>query len=466
MAITSTNPNDVEQAYGYNMIKLANSVASPNRHVLQIYDDSDTLIGDLRQLPNSNVITHYNINRLLQSQVSMTPTHGNLDLFTCPNECFNYYFKVGTITTADVVVIDATYSGSNTDINRLMALPGKKGINDDGSTDWGAYEEYVPEITVGYNGTNYYITTDTYAKAVTDRHYDETTWGAITDGKPAAGDGDFVAGTPIYKIRIAEDQDYSLQFINRWLDASGQYYNGINYIRLQTYTDNTLVSDVFIDNTTVNGGGPDTTISDEIIPKNEYAMIGANIGFQHSDITSAITHYYVWASSQATDAYITDDDVRTSQVYRFDITDGECNDYDNPIAVRWLNSVGGVDYFDFRKKNEVKSTVNRNTYQSTNGGWADVNFRVYPYERGETIYNQSINEIHTADTRYLTDDESTYLRNLYESPDVQVKFFGETVWKPVVLTSNSWTGKTFRKDKLFQHSITFRLANKPIAQGG
>ena len=96
----------------------------------------------------------------------------------------------------------------------------------------------------------------------------------------------------------------------------------------------------------------------------------------------------------------------------------------------------------------------------------ESNFRVYPYERGETVFTQTIDEIYTADTRYLSDDESTYLENLYKSPDVQVKFYGDAVWKPVVLTSNTYTQRNFRKDKLFQHSITFRLANKPVAQGG
>ena len=73
-------------------------------------------------------------------------------------------------------------------------------------------------------------------------------------------------------------------------------------------------------------------------------------------------------------------------------------------------------------------------------------------------------ETYTANTKYLTDAESEYLKNLFISPDTRVKIDG--VWRPVILTSNTWTEKTYRKDKLFQHTIQFRLANPIETQRG
>ena len=197
---------------------------------------------------------------------------------------------------------------------------------------------------------------DALQKAMTDRDYDTIAYGDITDGKPGADDNFTDNAELVYRIKIAEDQDYSLQFLNRWLNGAASFGNGLNYIRLQTYNGSSLVSDVYIDNTTINGGGNDTTIGDDILPTGSAGMIGANIGFQHSDVTNALTHYYVWASAQSSSAYNADEDVRQSYGYRFDITDGECNDYSNPIEVRWLNSLGGIDYFNFRKKNEKQVT--------------------------------------------------------------------------------------------------------------
>lgn len=466
MAITANEPNDVEQAYGATVITLTNSVSSQDRQILRIRKGSDdSLLADLRQLPNSNAVTHYNVNRILQSQVSMTPSPLVLTdkkLFTAPNECFDYYYEVGTINVAGTITIDATYSGSK--VGNYLALPGRKEINSNGTTLWPDYETYVPDAAISYDGANYSIAFDRFQKALSDRNYSTIKYSDITDGKPGATDFP-TADEDVYRIKIAKDQDYSLQFLNRWTGGGTSFGNGINYLRLQTYTDNTLVADEYIDNVVVNGGGNDISVGDDNIPTGSAGIIGVNCGFNSVNVTDAITHYYVWASAASSSAYNEDEDVRQSYAYRFDITDAECNDYDNPIEVRWLNSVGGIDYFNFRKKNEKQIRMKRDTFVAANQSWDSATFTQYPYERGETTFTQTTTETHTANTRYLSDAESTYLENLYRSPNVQVKFTGGS-WIPVVLTSNTYTERNFRKDKLFQHTITFNLANNPISQGG
>ena len=467
-ALTSTYEN-TELAYGLNIITLQQDNSSDNRHVLQIFNGSDEKIADLRQLPNETGASHYNIARVLQAKVGMDLQPPPRDLFDEPNAIFDWYFKVGSVNAAGVVTIDNTYSGSLDKIPLLSVIPGRKELDQNGFTNWRNYDDYTPKVDIQYNGANYYYASPMpeLQKALTDRHYNTIGYNDITDGKPDA-DNNFIndGNETIYRIRMGNgDYTNTLQFLNRWRDGGDSFGNGINYFRLVTYTDSTEVADVYIDNIDTNGGGPDLAVGDEEIPSGSYGMIGVNFGSDNDNITDALTHAYIWTAYNSSSAYTTDDDLRASVCYRIDFDDTECNDYDS-INVRWMNSLGAWDYFAFRKKREKQTSVTRETYTTTNSTWDKLVYRQYAYDRGETVFRQVIDETHTANTRYLSDGESTYLENLYKSPDVQVDLNNDGVWKPVILTSNRYTQRSYRKDKLFQHTIQFRMANKPTAQGG
>ena len=72
----------------------------------------------------------------------------------------------------------------------------------------------------------------------------------------------------------------------------------------------------------------------------------------------------------------------------------------------------------------------------------------------------------------MSDEEAKYLEGLFNSPDVRVRlgfngppgydayFFGCNI------TSASWSEKSYRKDKLFQYDIKFKLANNQKSQRG
>jgi hypothetical protein len=106
---------------------------------------------------------------------------------------------------------------------------------------------------------------------------------------------------------------------------------------------------------------------------------------------------------------------------------------------------------------------------------ADYNAQLYATStgaRGYTTYSQEIQETFTAETGYMSDADADYLEGLFNSPDVRVRlgqngppayeayFFGCNV------TSASWTEKSYRKDKLFQYEIKFKLANNVKSQRG
>lgn len=469
--VLTQNIVDTELAYGPNILQCFNSSGGGNRIIAQIFDASDdSMLADLRQLPNPSSYAYFDIQRILQSQISQTPTQGDttsgtIPLFTCPNESFDYYVGVGTVNTSGTVSITTYYSGSVVD--NYLAIPGRKPATyPNGQVSWQDYSNYVPTVsTVGVNND---AVVDSFQNALTDDIYNVVEYGDITDGKPA-GYG-FGATSPITKIKVNTNTDHTLQFLQRWLNGgtgggAPAYYNGINYIRFITYNGNTLIADTQINNWIANGGGPNLTYNSQNTPQGEFNILGLKTGFNNSLVTSNTTHMYVFVGCQTDDTFTNGEDTRISNAYRIDIVDGECNDFD-VIQVKWLNSLGGTDYFTFTKRNDEQIKVSRNTYVKTNQDWLGTAWTNYSYDRGETVYNQSGEVSYVANTRYLSNDESQYLKNLYLSPDVKVKFGTTGNWESAILTSNTWKEKTYRKDKLFQHTINFKLANKLNLQGG
>jgi hypothetical protein len=258
--------------------------------------------------------------------------------------------------------------------------------------------------------------------------------------------------------------------LNDWIPdpTVGSWTNGINGFKYAVYNDTTLLATGDLTNLVSNGGGPNVAYDDETQPTGKYRFITVQSGYANTQILletyPAATHYYIAAETLNRDPAVVTSYAVCSEVYRFDITDGDCNDFDN-IQVSWLNSLGGHDYFDFQKRNDNSISVERKTYKQLDASWNSDVLTANSYDRGERVYSQSVTEEYTANTRYLTDEESQYLKNLYLSPDVRVKLSGGE-WQPVVLTSNTWTEKTFRKDRLFQHTISFRLANPIQTQNG
>lgn len=470
--VLTVNPVDTELAYGANILQCFNSSGGSNRIVAQIYNaTNDSILADLRQLPNPSSYAFFDIQKILQSQVSQTPTQGDTSgnttyLFTCPDESFDYYIGVGTVNSTGVVAIDNYYSSSVVD--NYLAIPGRKPTTyTNGGVGWEDYDEYVPTIST-FGGTNNDVIVDSYQEALTDDTYNTVLYSDITDGKPTGYD--LIATTPVIKIPVHTNTDHTLQFLQRWIDGSTgggapSYYNGINYVRFITYNGNTLIADNVVKNTVSFGGGPNIAFNASTTPQGQYNILGLKTGFNSSLITANTTHMYVFVGAQKDDTFVSDEDTRISDVYRIDIVDGDCNDYDI-IQVKWLNSLGGTDYFTFTKRNDEQITVSRNTFNKTNQDWLGTSWSNYSYDRGETVYNQSAEVNYVANTKYLSDDESQYLKNLYLSPDVKVKFGTAGNWESAILTSNTWTEKTYRKNKMFQHTINFKLANKLNMQGG
>jgi len=464
--ITATKqPQYIEMAYGKNILSLFDTDQDNYLYYAQI----DGIAGfpatfDLRQSPNPVGYGHFDLGRLLQTQVQGHQTIESITkLSPAAGEVFSYKLKIGYFQGNNIVV-QSTISGSGV-VPEYSVLPGRKLYTE---VDW-TYEPYVPEVEFdffGPGGIKIISNVPRRQKALTDRHIDTTTGATITDGKPTQlGDTEVV-----HRITLGSDDFYTLSFINRW-DITGEvlasdFFNGISEITFYMFDSaGTLLDTAPIYNVLANGGGPDTTGGDNISPSGNYTVISCQTSTNNPvvGLQPTTSHYYVVVRGWSTEAYGSGTEI--SEWYRFDIDDGECNDFDH-IQVSWLNSLGARDYFTFEKRNDHQISVDRTTFHQLDADWASTGISTPSYNKGETVFGQSAEEQYTANTRYLSDIESQYLKNLYLSPDVKVRFAGSNDWQPVVLTSNQWTERTYRKDKLFQHTITFRTANPINMQQG
>ena len=455
--ITMTHtPNEFEMAYGKVIVSLYDLDESGGiRMAVQVTDTDDNVIGEVRQLPNPSGYCHFDISNILKAHVtSRTDLETITKLSTGANEVFQYKLQYGYVPFNGFFVNQGTVTGK-------YALNGRKSYTE---VDWDAspYKALLSLQTGGPAGT--FNRVDAYQKALTDRPFTTVLEADLSDGVPT-----WISATqPINRTDFLRSSDQTLSFLNDWIPnpTVGAWTNGINGIRFSIYNGNTSLVSTDLVNLQSNGGGPNVAYDDETQPTGEYRLITAQCGAL-SDILSTYlanaTHFYVSAISLNTDPAVLGSYGSVSEVYRFDVIDSECNDFDN-IEVSWLNSFGVRDYFDFQKRSDVQADVTRNTYKQLDADWSSPEITVNSYNRGERVFSQEVTETWTANTRYLTDEESQYLKNLYISPDVRVRIEG--VWRPAILTSNTWTEKTYRKDKLFQHTIQFRLANPIETQRG
>ena len=69
----------------------------------------------------------------------------------------------------------------------------------------------------------------------------------------------------------------------------------------------------------------------------------------------------------------------------------------------------------------------------------------------------------------MQDKEAELLKHLYQSGEVKVRFSEGAYanqWVPVILTNTRYTEKTFRKDRLFQYDVSFKLASNVKSMRG
>ena len=126
------------------------------------------------------------------------------------------------------------------------------------------------------------------------------------------------------------------------------------------------------------------------------------------------------------------------------------------------NSYGYRDYFTFTKKVNHKTRTKNNNFLKGAADFNSANYSVDLQDRGYTTYSQKIENMFEVQSGYMKDQEAELLKHLYQSAEVKVRFSTgpyANQWVPVIITNTAYTEKTYRKDRLFQYTVNFRLAS-------
>ena len=434
-------------------------IGGADNFVVQIYDKTNTIkLADLRQSRNENDAAMFDISRILQSftfpsKKDIELTQGWTDSV---EEAFEFSLRYGT-ETGGIVTIDGTAPFT------FKVFNGRKPMGD---LIWN-FNDYRPYIQGSSCVTAY---NEGFALALSDiADYKSAT--ALTPlQKPVWGN---IAGQRFYEHQVRRDDYYTLSFLNSKRDFGSVFTGakGVAGIRVATYDASNLeIQDIVIPNIVPQGGGPDTTQFEYKDIADPYWAVTVGVGLPNlepylTDI-NYIKYYYVGAVTYDGIGGCSIDDGYTEPMWymhRFTVDNGIC--IDTPIQFSWMNSLGFRDYFTFEKRNRKRTTTSRNNYYSSPINWNSTSFVDYQNERGYKTFSQEVGQRYTASTRYLKTTEADFLENLFISPDVRVNF-GDGVWKPVVIESSTWEQRDQYKDRLFQTTIEFRLAQNIETQRG
>ena len=227
-----------------------------------------------------------------------------------------------------------------------------------------------------------------------------------------------------------------------------------------------LIATNVVPNTQSNGGGPNLSIGQGTLISGQFQTITAATGPANLMVPlQALTAYYyiipaVYGCSADPQSQT---DIMTEAAWRaqkYIINEEPCNDYDH-VQFAWQNSYGYRDQFTFTKKVTHKTNTKNNNFLKGAADYNSLNYSVDLQDRGYTTYSQKIENKFEVMSGYMNDKESELLKHLYQSAEVKVRFSTGPYsgqWVPVIITNTAYTEKTFRKDRLFQYTVNFKLA--------
>tara|TARA_R100000781_G_scaffold18004_1_gene14114 strand:+ start:788 stop:2251 length:1464 start_codon:yes stop_codon:yes gene_type:complete len=145
--------------------------------------------------------------------------------------------------------------------------------------------------------------------------------------------------------------------------------------------------------------------------------------------------------------------------YYFIKQDGSCKGY-KVRRLAWRNSVGGYDYFNFKKKSTQTINVQRDNYSSMLGTFNGSKWRYNNTQRGKTTRQTTATLSETLNTDWITEQDANLLEKLIMSTDVYIVENADTDFTQAVMVKDStFVKKTVANDKLIKYTINIEYAN-------
>jgi hypothetical protein len=137
---------------------------------------------------------------------------------------------------------------------------------------------------------------------------------------------------------------------------------------------------------------------------------------------------------------------------------GNC-DY-NGVRFAFINDYGVLDWFTFTLADSNSYDINRGIYKQNFVNYSTTTTNV-PYDisrRGNNSYYTNINQVFTANSDWLDQEQSRWLEQLFYSPSVFIQE-GTNMLPIIITTTNLNTRTNPRTQKLFNYTIQYTLAN-------
>lgn len=467
ITITQAPSSVFNWAYGPVPITLDGLSINWDKYVLQVFPfGSNTPVADIRQAPNTNGRAIFDLRNILQSQVG--PIESSFE--TSMDDSLLPYIRIGGPEQFRYQIAIGYQQGNNPPVMNSTG-----GV----TTKYGPYQvlagaTWEDDVNIPY--ANVFINTiygDDSNPVCTQSLKTGAPLTDNADSISASATGDDFATRYNYNGNLFRFNHYATddmfttwyQKLQRNSPLPDVKAQGIEAWDIVQYNGSTHIATSTVPNTTQYGGGPNINVGDGTAVSGPYSFITFGSGPSNLPISLNVntTHYYVvplvYTNCPTGQQQLNVSDFPVADPVRVNIIEPECNDF-RPFQFSWTNSLGYKDTFTFTKREDRQFTQNNNTYLQEYADYAGTSYSVNPYDRGSTVYSQSMKQVYTVQSRFMSDLEANFLRSLFRSADVKVSGFGgfaANKWYAVKLLNTSWTQKTARKDKLFQYTVTFEV---------
>jgi hypothetical protein len=150
-----------------------------------------------------------------------------------------------------------------------------------------------------------------------------------------------------------------------------------------------------------------------------------------------------------------------SKDYRFNISSG--SKYTTK-RLHFMNKPGGFDAFNFTAIHRRSENITRQSYRQNTGSLSSNAWSNDKQDRGTVIYDTTIDDSMHLISGYITEEESTWLEELFTSPEIYLE--SGTDLLPYVVTSSSYSVKEKEADKLINLEIDIAPAVQRRRQRG
>lgn len=280
----------------------------------------------------------------------------------------------------------------------------------------------------------------------------------LSDLETSAGDYN-VSGY----INYIQDTDYHTVAL---LNDNDKFDSDIERILIKYYDSagSQIGSTQPIANLTANGGSNPTSETNTDAERLVYFGCGAGnleastvtpVGGSSGDAQPSNFSNWVYYTIQGAD----NSNVVKTAPYYFIKQDGSCKGF-KVRRLAWRNSVGGYDYFNFKKKSTQTVEVQRNNYSTMLGTFNKSKWRYNNTQRGKTTRQTTAVLKETLNTDWISEQDGNLLEKLLMSTSVYIVENADTTYtQAVMITDSSHVRKTVANDRMIRYTINIEYAN-------